>query len=104
MPVVNSIIIIEWNRTYKNSVITKWKYIDSNTEWRKNGVINNTTDPQINMDNAPASLEVGDIISQLPEGSKVVTINGEQLYETPDNVYLQEVTSNGPVEYKVVGK
>lgn len=70
----------------------------------KNGVINNTTDPQINMDNAPASLEVGDIISQLPEGSKVVTINGEQLYETPDNVYLQEVTSNGPVEYKVVGK
>jgi len=70
----------------------------------KNGVINNTDEPQTNMNNAPASLEIGDIMNQLPEGSKVVTVNGQQLYETPDDIYLQEQSENGTVEYKVVGK
>jgi hypothetical protein len=70
----------------------------------KNGVINNTADEQINQNSTPESLEIGDIINQLPEGSKVVTVNGQQLYETPDNVYLQEESVNGSVDYKVVGK
>ena len=70
----------------------------------KNGVINNTTDPQAGISNSPSSLQVGDVISQLPEGSKVVTLNGQQLYQTPDNTYLQEEDNNGTIEYKVVGK
>jgi len=40
----------------------------------------------------------------LPEGSKVVTINGEKLYVTPDETYLQQEINNGVVQYKVVGK
>jgi len=70
----------------------------------KNGVINNTADEQINQNYTPQSLQIGDIINQLPEGSKVVTVNGQQLYETPDNIYLQEESGNGSVDYKVVGK
>jgi hypothetical protein len=70
----------------------------------KNGVINNTADEQINQNLIPGSLEIGDTVSQLPEGSKVVTVNGQQLYETPDSVYLQEESVNGSVDYKVVGK
>ncbi|MEO8721393.1 MAG: DUF6515 family protein [Ginsengibacter sp.] len=70
----------------------------------KNGVINNTADEQINQNLSPESLEIGSIISQLPEGSKVVTINGQQLYETPDHIYLQEETTEGNLNYKVIGK
>jgi len=76
----------------------------------KNGVVNNTVEPQSNtepqgdINNSPSSLQIGDIISQLPEGSKVVTLNGQQLYQTPDDVYLQQEDNNGVVEYKVVGK
>jgi hypothetical protein len=69
----------------------------------KNGVINNT-DEQSEMMTTPQSLELGDLINQLPEGSKIVTINGEQMYETPDNIYLEEEHVNGSVTYKVVGK
>ena len=77
----------------------------------KNGVVNNSQDiddgtmqyPGAMQPVAP-SLQEGDIISQLPEGSKIVTINGAQLYETPDNIYLQQQSNNGVVGYKVVGK
>ncbi|MEO9020656.1 MAG: DUF6515 family protein [Ginsengibacter sp.] len=76
----------------------------------KNGVVNNSQDISGYNSQAPVgvqpgtSLQVGDIISQLPEGSKVVTINGKQLYETPDNIYLEEQSNNGMVGYKVVGQ
>jgi hypothetical protein len=53
---------------------------------------------------SPESLQIGDIISQLPEDSKIVTINGEQLYETPDNMYLKQKNNNGTIQYEVVGK
>ena len=69
----------------------------------KNGVINNTPDAENNL-NASLPLQVGDMISQLPEGSKIVTINGRQLYETPDNIYLEQNSDNGVTQYKVVGK
>ncbi len=70
----------------------------------KNGVINNTTIDQPDVTTAPASLQMGDIITQLPQDSKIVTVNGQQLYETPDNIYLREENNNGIVQYKVVGK
>jgi hypothetical protein len=75
----------------------------------KNGVINNSTDMQNDpaaiqdSTQAPSGLQIGDKLTQLPEGSKIVTINGQQMYETPDNVYLQQETINGVVQYKVVG-
>ncbi|MEO8764603.1 MAG: DUF6515 family protein [Ginsengibacter sp.] len=79
----------------------------------KNGEINNTGDngamensvPPANNDVAapPASLQMGDIVTQLPEGSRVVTINGEKLYVAPDDTYLKEDAEGGAVKYKVVG-
>jgi len=54
--------------------------------------------------NAPQEMQIGDMVSQLPEGSKIVTVNGEQIYETPDNIYLREESDNGVTQYKVVGK
>lgn len=71
----------------------------------KNGVINNTGETdQSNTMAAPQEMQIGDTISQLPEGSKIVTINGEQVYETPDNFYLREENNNGVTQYEVVGK
>jgi hypothetical protein len=69
----------------------------------KNGVINNTEENANDL-NTTSPLQMGDIISQLPEGSKIVTINGEQVYEAPDNIYLQEQSDNGVKQYKVIGK
>lgn len=71
----------------------------------KNGVINNSPVGETNNlipDSQP--LQIGDTVSQLPEGSKIVTINGQQVYETPDNIYLREENNNGVVQYQVVGK
>ena len=81
----------------------------------KNGEVNNTEDPN-NLDNGddegdhslsipPSTLQLGDTVSQLPENSKVVTINGEKMYVTPDNTYLKEEPNEaGVIQYKVVGK
>lgn len=69
----------------------------------KNGVIDNTPDAENNL-NAASQLQMGDTISELPEGSKVVTINGRELYETPNNIYLEENSENGVIQYKVIGQ
>lgn len=69
----------------------------------KNGVINNTEEQQP-VTNVPQAPEVGDEITTLPENSKQVTINGDVLYVTPDNLYLKAQTINNTTTYKVVGK
>lgn len=76
----------------------------------KNGSINNsvqndaTIQPQLQPDpNSP--LQEGDILNQLPQGSKSVTINGDKVYVTPDNTYLREESDDqGVTQYRVVGK
>jgi hypothetical protein len=70
----------------------------------KNGVINNSPADAQGLLASPETLQIGDVISQLPADSKIVTINGEQLYETPDNVYLRQKDNDGVVQYEVVGK
>lgn len=75
----------------------------------KNGEINNsdnsdnTTPGNDNVTTPPASLQMGDIVNQLPEGSKTVTINGEKMYVSPDDTYLKEEYDGGVVQYRVVG-
>ena len=74
----------------------------------KNGEINNEfvdNDRDENVFNTvpPASLQIGDVVGQLPEGSKVATIKGEKVYLTPDDNYLKEETKDGIVQYRVVG-
>ena len=71
----------------------------------KNGEINNSGDESDNSTMSPSTIpQIGDIVTQLPEGSKITTINGEKLYLTPDHTYLKEESINGSVQYKVVGQ
>jgi hypothetical protein len=68
----------------------------------KNGEVNDSSEAD---ETTPlASLNNGDIMNELPDGSKVVTINGEKLYVTPDGIYLKEEFEGNAVHYKVVGK
>jgi Family of unknown function (DUF6515) len=75
--------------------------------------LNNTQPPtdnssgnNLNQNSLPpaSSMQIGDITNQLPEGSKVVTINGQKLYVSPDNTYFSEESVDGATQYKVVGK
>ncbi|HEY5393476.1 MAG TPA: DUF6515 family protein [Hanamia sp.] len=72
----------------------------------KNGVINNTNSDNQVQQVAPQDdgTQIGDILNSLPDNSKIVTVNGQELYETPDNIYLQKLENDGNVQYKVVGK
>jgi hypothetical protein len=98
--VVNGEKFYEFNGTYykegandKNEVVY--------TVVGKNGNINNTDEQKDDEIIAP---QIGDEITALPENSREVTINGEVLYVTPDNLYLKAETRNNTTTYKVVGK
>jgi len=69
----------------------------------KNGEVNNSVNADENT-TSPAALNPGDVINELPDGSKIVTINGEKLFATPDDIYLKEERDGDTVKYKVVGK
>lgn len=83
------------------TVVGKNGEVNNTNEGNVNGNDNNNSD---NADVAPSSLQLGDILTQLPEGSKVVTINGEKMYVTPDDIYLKEETHGSAEEFEVVGK
>lgn len=70
----------------------------------KNGVINNSDEDQQDVSTIPEAPQIGDEITTLPENSKQVTINGDVLYVTPDNLYLKAQTVNNTTTYKVIGK
>jgi hypothetical protein len=70
----------------------------------KNGVVNNTPIDDNSMMAPSSSLQTGDTLSELPADSKIVTINGEEMYKTPDNVYLRKENKNGAILYEVVGQ
>jgi hypothetical protein len=72
----------------------------------KNGSINNSDQNDATMQQDPNSpLQEGDIVNQLPQGSKTVTIDGDKVYVTPDNTYLKEESDDqGTTQYRVVGK
>lgn len=74
----------------------------------KNGEINNTdvegNNPDTNYEPQSLQLQNGDVVAELPEGSKVVTLNGEKLYVAPDDTYLKEEANGDSVQYRVVGK
>ena len=62
--------------------------------------------PQPSAPAAPAIREpqIGDIVTQLPDGSQPVYLNGQKFYESPSNVYYEETIDNGKTLYKIVGK
>jgi len=51
----------------------------------KNGEIENSEDRPA----PPAAPKAGDRVTELPENSKLITLNGEKLYVAPDNTYYQ---------------
>lgn len=67
----------------------------------KNGVL--STDEGL-ADEPSDNLSNGDRVSQLPEGSKLVTINGQQLYMSPNGNYYQRIIDSNDTWYEVVGK
>lgn len=98
---VNGEKFYEFNGTYyKEGTNSKNEVVY--TVVGKNGEINNTQEPAANEETQDP--QVGDIINSLPENSRTVTINGEVLYVTPDNLYLKAETNNNVTTYKIVGK
>jgi hypothetical protein len=97
---VNGEKFYEFNGTYykegtndKNEVVY--------TVVGKYGEINNSDDSGDVSSNQP--LKMGDVVSTLPENSRPVTINGQTLFVSPDNIYFKQRTDNGVTSYEVVG-
>jgi len=63
------------------------------------GVLNQPKTPQVVYEP-----QVGDIVPQLPSNCSTVFLNGQKYYESPDNVYYQEVQDGDKTAYKIVGK
>jgi hypothetical protein len=101
---VNGEQFYELNGTYyKKTTNDKGKTIYVVTG--KNGEINNSADPNaVTPDQQSSSLQQGDIIDQLPENYKTVTLKGATYYVGPDNTYYQEIQQNDNTRFLVVGK
>jgi hypothetical protein len=124
---VNGEKFYEFNGTYyKESVDSKNRV--QYTVVGKNGEVNNST-PEPESNNLPAatdqqpsvqtssdqpaptqqpsaraSVKVGDVITSLPANSRPVTIDGQALYVSPDNVYYKaKKADDGSTAYEVVG-
>lgn len=48
--------------------------------------------------------QIGDIVDQIPDGSREVTIKNEKYLVSPDDVYYEEVMDGNNVRYRVIGK
>jgi len=53
----------------------------------KDGVLNTNGDAA---QNPPPAPQVGDIVNQLPDGSRKITLNGKKYYVAPDGIYYEE--------------
>lgn len=95
--VINDQKYFELDGTYYKEVIK-----DNDEIWYtvvgKDGKIN--TDEEY-VDDGPY---IGDIVDQLPENSKHVVVNGNKYYVSPDDIYYEEIVSDGKTKYKIVGK
>lgn len=64
----------------------------------KDGVLN--TDDNSNA--TGTGVQIGDVVSQLPDGYREVTIKGDKYYVTDDGIYYEKITNGDQVTYKVV--
>jgi len=67
----------------------------------RDGVLN--TDASVTDPNATdAAPQVGDVVNQLPDGCRKVSLNGKKFYVSPDGIYYQKVTDpEGNVAYRI---
>jgi hypothetical protein len=56
----------------------------------KDGVLNTNGD-EVDNNDAPAP-QVGDVVNQLPDDCRKVTLNGKKYYVSPDGIYYEEFT------------
>jgi hypothetical protein len=67
----------------------------------RDGVLNtgdNVTDPNA----TNAAPRVGDIVNQLPDDCRKITLNGKKYFVSPDGIYYEKVTDpNGNVAYRI---
>ncbi|MEO6521697.1 MAG: DUF6515 family protein [Mucilaginibacter sp.] len=64
----------------------------------KDGVLNTGQDEQ------PQLPKLGDIVDQLPQDCRTVTLNGKKFFVSPDDIYYEETVDNGgTTTYKVAG-
>lgn len=92
-------------------VIDGQKYYESNGNYFKERIRSNGEiwyevmgkNGRLQTDAAENEVALGTVVSSLPAGSKVVIINNEKFYVSPDDVYYQEVIENNQLLYKVSG-
>lgn len=67
----------------------------------KDGVLNtadSVTDPNADV----AAPQVGDVVNQLPDDCRKVTLNGKKYYVSPNNIYYEKVTGpDGNTAYRI---
>jgi len=110
LPSGTKTVVIDGNTYYeKNGTFYQEVQQDRVTKYAvvgKNGELNTGADDN-NNDNGQYENTSPDeaILATLPDGSRGVEINGQQLYVSPDGMYYQEVTNaDNSRGYKVVGK
>lgn len=97
--VINGNTYYEKNGTYYQEVIqnNETKYVVVG----KNGQLDVPQGQQDNSQQAPDP----EVYDRLPDGSKSVEINGQQMYVAPDGMYYQQVTNpDGTTGYQLVGR
>ena len=85
---------------YKGVYYTQKENADGKTVYivaGKDGILN-TTEGSVDTHN------IGDIINQLPEGCREVTIKNEKYFVSPDDVYYEEIVDGTNITYRVIGK
>ena len=84
---------------YKESVDDKGKkiYVVAG----KDGVLN-TGDEVTDPNAAVTAPQVGDVVNQLPDDCRKVTLNGKKYYVSPNNIYYEKVTGpDGNIAYRI---
>lgn len=89
---------------YKGIYYTETQDVNGKTVYvvaGKDGVLN--TDGTNSEADTESAIQIGDIVTVLPEGTNQVTLKGEIFYVSPDNVYYEKQVEGTTVQYKVVG-
>lgn len=91
--------------TYNDKNQVLYEVVGVNGELKTNQLQNDNNN--FNNQNQPKQnrpIQEGDFVDNLPDQSKTITINGQTLFVSPDNIYYQQIVENNRVYYKVVGK
>jgi hypothetical protein len=68
----------------------------------KDGVLNTDGDQGDDQTADTAPLKVGDIVDQLPQDARRITLNGKRYFVGPDDVYYEQIKdNNGNTAYRV---